>query len=338
MKPLVCGINAGISGYYTFHKKLPNGDLMPLLDGAKSKNLIVDQWLNAYKSYVNDTTRVPSNTVQGSTNGGYSIMRQVAVGTGSTAPTVNDTGLISTLTSKTENNDTTVSNTYSYNPETDTFEFVHSKSFPFPLGGVVGNISEVAVFSNNNISTTIDTLVSRALIVDSLGDPSTITLTAEDQLVVTYTMVLQVPRTISFNFSYNAVDYVLEGKLSTTNPEAGTGFSRLLANSVSATSTWYSRPTDFSYPSATSSGLNGNNAGWTSLNGAATVSYATPLNPSSVRKARIRFPLASSNYVEGIKCFAPTLTPGWMFKFTPAFPKTANEILEIEFATDFVRL
>jgi hypothetical protein len=337
MKPLVCGINAGISGYYTFHKKLPNGDLMPLLDGAKSKNLIVDQWLNAYKSFVNSQVS-PSNTVSASSAGIYSIMTRVAVGTGSTAPTVNDTGLVSTLASKTENNDTTVSNTYSYDSDTDTFEFVHSKSFPFPLGGVVGNISEVAVFSNSTTSTTYNTLVSRALIVDSLGDPSTITLTAEDQLVVTYTMVLQVPRTISFNFSYNAVDYVLEGKLSTTNPDTGTGFSRLLASSAASVIAKLSRSTDVSYPSATANGLNNNTGGWTSLTGAAGISLVTPLNPSSVRKTRIRFPLASSNYTEGIKCFALSNTSGWMFKFTPAFPKTANEILEIEFATDFVRL
>lgn len=336
MKPLVCGVKAGISGYYTFFKKLPNGDLVPLLDGAKSENLIVDQWLDAFKSFVNSTA-FPSNQVLSSANYSYGIMRRVAVGTGSTAPTVNDTDLVSTLASKTENNDTAVNNTYSYDSNTDTFEFVHSKSFPFPLGAVVGNISEVAVFSNTTVAGVYNTLVSRALIVDDLGNPTTITLTAEDQLVVVYTMVLQVPRTISFNFSYNAVDYILEGKLSTINPGAGTGFSRLLSSSIFLNNV-HSRPTDVSYPSATSAGLNNNSLGWTLLNGAAAPSYVTPLNPSPVRKTRIRFPLASSNYTEGIKCFVIGLSSGWMFKFTPAFPKTANEILEIEFATDFVRL
>lgn len=336
MKPLVCGVAAGISGYYTFFKKLPNGELVSLLDGAVSKNLIVDQWLNAFKSFVNSTL-TPRNTVLNTSNTVYSIMRRVAVGTGSSAPTVADTGLDVQLASKTENGDTTVNNTYSYDSDTDTFEFVHSKSFTFPLGGVVGNISEVAVFSNSTVTDTINTLVSRALIVDGLGNPTTISLTAEDQLVVVYTMVLRVPRTITFNFSYDTVDYVLEGKLSTTNPGGDTGFSCLLASSVSLSGN-YSRPTDISYPSATANGLSNVSYGWTLLNGVAASSLVTPLNPSPVRKARIRFPLASSNYTEGIKCFAITLISGWMFKFTPAFPKTANDILEIEFATDFVRL
>lgn len=59
------------------------------------------------------------------------------------------------------------------------------------LGAIVGNISEIGVNLMN--TTTNNTLDSRALIVDGLGNPTTITVTAQDQLVVRYTLRLKIP-------------------------------------------------------------------------------------------------------------------------------------------------
>jgi hypothetical protein len=55
-------------------------------------------------------------------------------------------------------------------------------AYTFTQGAVVGNISEVGI----GWATTGNTLFSRALILDNLGSPTTITLVAIDQLTVYY--------------------------------------------------------------------------------------------------------------------------------------------------------
>lgn len=337
MKPLVAKNNVGMKGFYTFHKRTSEGDV-PLLDGAVSDNLIVNAALDYFKSLVNSTL-TPINAPVSSHINQYQLFRVFSVGTGSTEPTLNDTSLENTLATITENSNSVVNNTYSYDEVSDSFTYTSSKQIAFPLGSVVGNISEVGVFGNSGSTNAAaaTTMFSRALIKDINGNPTTITLTNEDQLVVTYTLVMIVPRTVSFNFNYNGVDYNLEGKLS-TNRTGIMGFSVLLA--CSFTGIDGVRSTDFSYPSPTSNGFV---SGFTQLSGGTVSSTVPPLNPALVRKLRIRLPLASAVFTEGIKglttgTFNANQSYIWVFKFTPAFPKTANEILEIEFATDFVRL
>ena len=58
------------------------------------------------------------------------------------------------------------------------------------IGVIVGNISEVGVRLGSRIGSTVD---SRALIVDSQGSPATITVTAEDKLIVSYTLKYIIP-------------------------------------------------------------------------------------------------------------------------------------------------
>lgn len=56
--------------------------------------------------------------------------------------------------------------------------------YTFPTGAVVGNISKLAVFS----AASGGTMFSVALIKDSGGNPTTISLTAEDQLFITWVL------------------------------------------------------------------------------------------------------------------------------------------------------
>lgn len=58
------------------------------------------------------------------------------------------------------------------------------------IGAIVGNISEVGVRLGGLIGSTVD---SRALIVDSQGSPTTITVTAEDKLEISYTLKAVIP-------------------------------------------------------------------------------------------------------------------------------------------------
>ena len=108
------------------------------------------------------------------------------VGTGSTPPSPVDTYLASQVARIGRSGQ---SYTYSNSIATGYWRQV-ATPFTFPVGSVVGNISEIGV-SNYEDSL----LLSRSLIKDGLGNPTTITLTATDQLKVKYTLRRTQPTT-----------------------------------------------------------------------------------------------------------------------------------------------
>ena len=99
----------------------------------------------------------------------------IRVGTGSTPPVDSNTALQAQIASA----DISVSTTYI----PALLQGKQSGTATFATGGVIGNISEVGLFDYDG------RMYSRALIKDANGDPTTITLTATDQLRVTYTIV-----------------------------------------------------------------------------------------------------------------------------------------------------
>jgi len=109
------------------------------------------------------------------------------VGTGTTAPAFTDTTLEAQVAaSESGPDDTTIVNSGAPNYTTlTTYEYT------FTQGAVVGNISEVGV----GWATTGATLFSRALIVDNVGTPTTITLTSIDQLIIYYRLNASQPTT-----------------------------------------------------------------------------------------------------------------------------------------------
>jgi len=109
------------------------------------------------------------------------------VGTGTSTPLVTNTTLDNQIAySQQYPADTTIVNSGSPSYTTlSTFKYVFSQ------GDVVGNISEVGV----GWATTGATLFSRALIVDGIGNPTTITLTSIDQLTIYYRLNASQPTT-----------------------------------------------------------------------------------------------------------------------------------------------
>lgn len=110
------------------------------------------------------------------------------VGTGSTPPAITNTSLVSQIARSPGGSDPVY--TFAASPETGYWRQAQI-SFTFPVGGVIGNISEIGV-SNND-----DSLLSRSLIKDGSGNPTTITLTATDQLKVKYSIRRTQPTIIS---------------------------------------------------------------------------------------------------------------------------------------------
>jgi len=109
------------------------------------------------------------------------------VGTGTTEPNITNTTLEAQVASSQSGpSDTTIVNSGAPNYTT-----LLTYQYTFTQGDVVGNISEVGV----GWATTGATLFSRALIVDNLGAPTTITLTSIDQLIIYYRLNASQPTT-----------------------------------------------------------------------------------------------------------------------------------------------
>ena len=106
------------------------------------------------------------------------MTRYCYVGSGSTAPTVNDSGLQNKIATATGS--TTFDN-YSAKATPPYYGYT-TRSWTFAPGEVLGNLSEVGCGKD---AAGIN-IFSRSLITDALGNPITITVLADDYLTITY--------------------------------------------------------------------------------------------------------------------------------------------------------
>ena len=148
-------INAGVRGRYRL--VVLDKDGLERLDTGYFENLITDGGINNWFT-------------QGA-GGANNQFRQLSVGTGSTIPAYTDTVLVNRLA--------TVETTHIGNFLT--YPWAYSiYSATFNPGTVVGNVSELGTGLNSNGTA----LFSRSLIKDALGNSTTVTVLAEETLVV----------------------------------------------------------------------------------------------------------------------------------------------------------
>lgn len=283
-------------------------------------NLLVDGFLAWLDSAASVTHGVTSTTVNS----------RCSVGTGSTPPAFTNTALESQIGFA--NTRVIVNNTATYITETDEVEFVNSTRFTFNQGAIVGNISELGIFYGN-LSTSTD-LQARSLIKDLEGNPTTKTITADDQLVVNYDLISRVPRTVLFNFTADSVDYSLTGKLcgvgqvdrmNATNYALGALHSPVNTSRIC--------PDSYTFPAFTSTTFG---AGSNTF----SVTAIAPVNVASGKKSKLRVPLAAGNFSGGFTGLSiihqgsssPLATgPQWQFQISPKLPKTNSFVFDIEF-------
>jgi len=150
------------------------------------------------------------------------------VGTGTTAPAVTDTQLQAQVAASNSG----PSNVTVVNSGAPNYTTLSTYEYTFTQGAVVGNISEVGV----GWATTGATLFSRALIVDNMGVPTTITLTAIDQLTIYYRLNASQPTTdttTSVTISSVSYPYTIRTALAASFASVGAtfqygyGFTRL---------------------------------------------------------------------------------------------------------------
>ena len=108
---------------------------------------------------------------------GATFAAYLRIGTGNTAAAYTDTQLVSQSASTSNNVATTSVNNGAANYET-----AITVTYNFALGAVIGNMAEIGV----GTASTGATLCSRALIVDNVGTPTTITVLVSEILQVIY--------------------------------------------------------------------------------------------------------------------------------------------------------
>lgn len=82
----------------------------------------------------------------------------------------------------------------------------HTFVWRFPIGSVVGNVSEVGVAITGSTPDSSTPLFSRALVVDSAGNPTSITILSDEQLQITYELYIYAPGDSSGSF-----DQIIDG-------------------------------------------------------------------------------------------------------------------------------
>lgn len=153
-------VAVGVKGRYRMYKRR-NGEITH--DTGWFDNLITDQGMDYLST-------------------GVQYLISCQVGSSSTAPQFTDVALGSRIAGV---NASGVTSTI----DTDNRYAVHSRTYTFPAGTATGNISEAGV----GTATTGNVLFSRALILDSLGIPTTITVLADEDLVVIYELYVKQP-------------------------------------------------------------------------------------------------------------------------------------------------
>lgn len=128
------------------------------------------------------------------------VYSYAGVGSGNTPPAVTDTQLKSLIGS---GSNVGVS---SARIESELRYAVRTKVYTFPAGRVVGNISEVGTFSSQNLASSTTVMFSSALIKDAGGNPTSITVLSDEDLVVTWELWVKQP-TVDFINAVGSVTF-----------------------------------------------------------------------------------------------------------------------------------
>ena len=250
---------------------------------------------------------------------GQNFAARCSVGTGTAMPQATDNEL-SELVASTNNRKNASSGRRMEEP----WGGVYQASYEFPLGGVVGNMSEVGVgFSDS-------TLFSRALFVDVNGAPTTVTVLEDEILYVTYRVYNYAPvedQAFTFDMPSGSRSAIVRACRVGSGSGAGgwglwSGFEGLHA--VVATDGALSDV--FTDPTGVASSSRGNSA----------KAYSTG---DYYRDMECYWSLDDANFATGISTFR-LVTRGlgcYQFSVDPPIMKTAADLLSMSFRVSVER-
>lgn len=176
--PVIVNCNYGARGEFDIDvvKVDADGNQIPgtmrrLVDACP--NLITNNGL----SLLNAGGQAGGGNVQGTV---ATFMHSCGVGTGNSAPAFTDTSLarvaVQPATTSIDPQWVSGSSTTCY----------YTRTYTFATGAVVGNISEIGLYVNANANPTINSLLTTRALILVGGTPGSITVLADEQLIVTY--------------------------------------------------------------------------------------------------------------------------------------------------------
>ena len=293
-----------MEGFYSFKVSNSKGESRDLsgIIAEDHKNLILDVGLNAL--------------------GTTSVVSACKVGTGVTPVAVSQTDLATPLaiTSTLQSSSTGRNSTAPYYTW-------GRRTFRFGQGTAAGNLTEVGVTYGGGSS-----LFSRALIVDSGGNPTTLTILADEWLDVTYELrIYQDLADKTFNITLLGVDHVVTVRPAnvTTNPSDSSYFFDHFIS-------WYYYYSQCSHYNGTIGTITGSPSGEGSSAGG--VSYGAYSQNSLQRSIIYGVGLNDANLAGGIQStIINTDKCRWQVGYSPAIAKDSFKTLTMNYTLSWGR-
>lgn len=244
---------------------------------------------------------------------GYQYLYACQVGSSSTAPQFTDVALGSRVAG-------VYLNSADFSVDTTNRYAIHKRVYVFSAGTATGNISEVGV----GTGTTGNVLFSRALILDSLGAPTTITVLADEDLVVIYELYIKQP-TGDFTATVSGKSVTIRACLvNSTSSGRGWGMSNTTGDIFIAPTS-----SDHAMHSGAIGAITGQPAGTTAyVTWSSIISEAyTPGSWTRVSNLRWLPAQANGTWLSVSWRFGPTF---WQAQFDPGITKNNTQSLRIK--------
>lgn len=245
----------------------------------------------------------------GNSNG---LIRSCVVGTDSTTVSFEDTALGAQIASTT----TIQTETYGAQSSAPYFRW-YRRTYRFAQGAAAGNLAEVGIKADNGV------LFSRALIVDSAGNPTTLSILSDEYLDVTYEFRTYAETAdIVQQLSVNGSQYT--ATLRSANVTSGSSYQDYgIANTMSSGSSYHTMY------NGTIGSITGNPSG-------ESYTHGRSLRGSYVENAFERTfifsaGLNNANFTGGVRSiYLQTSQGNFQVDFSPAIPKNNYMILTID--------
>ena len=293
-----------MEGFYSFKVSNSKGESRDLsgIIAEDHKNLILDVGLNAL--------------------GTTSVVSACKVGTGVTPVAVSQTDLATPLATT-----STLQSSSTGRNSTAPYYTGGRRTFRFNQGAAAGNLTEVGVTYGGGSS-----LFSRALIVDSGGNPTTLTILSDEWLDVTYELrIYQDLADKTFNITLLGVDHVVTVRPAnvTTNPSYSSYFFDHFIS-------WYYYYSQCSHYNGTIGTITGSPSGIGSSEGG--VSYGAYSQNSLQRSIIYGVGLNDANLSGGIQStIINTDKCIWQVGYSPAIAKDSFKTLTMIYTLSWGR-
>ena len=287
-------VKTRFEGIYTFKAiNVHTNEARDLGSVSESPNMIVRGGLNAIGN-------------------SSSLIRTCVVGTDSTTVSFEDTGLGAQIASTT----TVQTETYGAQSSAPYFRWFR-RTFRFGQGVAAGNLAEVGIKIDNGV------LFSRALIVDSAGNPTTLSILSDEYLDVTYEFRTYAETAdLVQNLSVNGTQYT--ATLRSANITSGSNYQEYgIAHTLNSGSSYH-----VMYNGSIGS-VTGNPSGESYTHGRSL--RGTYVENAFDRTFIFSAGLNNANFTGGVKSIYLVTSQGnFQVEFSPAIPKNNYMILTID--------